>query len=137
MSASEVSSCATPSIAFDALLMLAADAADGMLLSPAPLPQPKPAGYGAITGARSSEGEGGTARTLLLTVQRAVLSSWLAGLQAVQSIFVIVRGELEARGAQGGVAQGGVAPLMLRSATMRKRGAALDIGARCWRVGRG
>ena len=81
-------------------------------------------------------GTGGAARPLLLTVQRAVLSSWVVELQAVQALHVVVRGELVTGSTQGsGSTQGPRAPLMLRSATQRKRGATLELNLSAMLVG--
>ena len=125
-------------ISFDALLRLAAQAADGTFLSAALLQQgqtpPTAAKMGTLLGKGTTAAEAAAAaaaaagasdkRAMLLTVQRVVLSPWLAELQAVQSLFVIVRGELAPSAAMGGAA-----PLMLRSATQRKRGAQpLEVG---------
>jgi hypothetical protein len=78
-------------------------------------------------------GTGGAARPLLLTVQRVVLRSWVVELQAVQALHVVVRGELVS-GTQGST-QGPRAPLMLRSATQRKRGATLELNLSAMLVG--
>ena len=81
-------------------------------------------------------GTGGAARPLLLTVQRVVLSSWVVELQAVQALHVVVRGELVTGSTQGsGSTQGPRAPLMLRSATQRKRGATLELNLSAMLVG--
>ena len=84
--------------------------------------------------AAAPAGTGVAARPLLLTVQRAVLSSWVVELQAVQALHLVVRGELVAAGAHGG-APGARAPLMLRSATQRKRGATLELNLSAMLVG--
>ena len=126
-------------IAFDAVLRLAAQAAEGKFLSAALLQQaqqapPSAEMMGALLGKGTPAAEAAAAaaaaagasdkRAMMLTVQRVVLSPWLAELQAVQSLFVIVRGELAPSAAMGGAA-----PLMLRSATQRKRGAQpLEVG---------
>ncbi len=119
-------------IGFDAVLRLAAQAADGTLLTAEMLlAQPPPAGLAAppASAAEVLLAKRYTHRPLLLTVQRAVLSSWLVDLHAVQSLFVVVRGELAPD------AKHGRAPLMLRSATQRKRGATLELGLSAMLVG--
>ena len=88
--------------------------------------------------AAAPAGTGGAARPLLLTVQRAVLSSWVVELQAVQALHLVVRGELVSGSAHGGAhgsAPGARAPLMLRSATQRKRGATLELNLSAMLVG--
>ena len=88
--------------------------------------------------AAAPAGTGGAARPLLLTVQRAVLSSWVVELQAVQELHLVVRGELVSGSAHGGAhgsAPGARAPLMLRSATQRKRGATLELNLSAMLVG--
>lgn len=84
--------------------------------------------------AAAPAGMGGVARPLLLTVQRAVLSSWVVELQAVQALHLVVRGELVSGSTRGG-ALGSRAPLMLRSATQRKRGATLELNLSAMLVG--
>ena len=88
--------------------------------------------------AAAPAGTGGAARPLLLTVQRAVLSSWVVELQAVQALHLVVRGELVSGSTHGGThggALGARAPLVLRSATQRKRGATLELNLSAMLVG--
>jgi len=135
------------------VLRLAAQATDGSPLSALGMlgkthgvPAPGTAAAGAAAPHSSSParvaaapaGTGGAARPLLLTVQRAVLSSWVVELQAVQALHLVVRGELVSGGAPGGAhggSHGARAPLMLRSATQRKRGATLELNLSAMLVG--
>ena len=112
-------------IGFDQVLRLAAlVAGDPALAVPAPLPSSL-AGAPATAAAAAVSG---TARPLQLTVQRVVLSSSVVELQEVQSLFVVVRGELAS-------AAHGRPPPTLRSATQRKLGATLELNLSTLLVG--